>query len=299
MQWARAHHYTQEKDRMHILGFLNDPRYKNAGFFGRIALHRANNIAYEERGIGALLIAGSLPADQVGLAQDIDRKRETMRTALKFVILFIGILLLTGMAFYLFVKSKHPIQPGSIVVETELSSLVSSKASSVSRASGHSLPSRPLRASMRYRRGLVYGPKVFAPEMIFQEYWQWIYPCWSVVTKNICRTVRIPCGARRHFCSRNGGYSFPILCQGILFPVYFDWFYSRWFPISRVTISVNIIKVNIKLEEKQLVFYLINLLNNNFGKLGFLSGVVQTILLTVLTADITYTTSSYQYSIVV
>ena len=95
--------------------------------------------------------------------------------------------------------------------------------------------------------------------------------------------------------------------QGLFYPYSFlgypadlYWLYKRWLPYYFwITVTVNVVKVTIKLRERQAVFYLVNLLNWARGKLQGLSGVVDTVLLTIFTFDIDYTVTTYTYSIIV
>ena len=64
---------------------------------------------------------------------------------------------------------------------------------------------------------------------------------------------------------------------------------------SLVIVTVTVFKVIIKLREKQIALYLVNLLNLRQKEFPGLSGVVDIVLISVFTFDIEYTTATYQY----
>ena len=64
---------------------------------------------------------------------------------------------------------------------------------------------------------------------------------------------------------------------------------------SLVVVTVTLIKVIIKLREKQIALYLVNLLSLKQKEFPGLSGLADIVLITVFTFDIEFTTTTYQY----
>ena len=83
------------------------------------------------------------------------------------------------------------------------------------------------------------------------------------------------------------------------YPFCDEWDFMRFMFCSVVIVTVTVIRVFIRLRERQIVLYLVNMLLP--GRKGFygLSGVVVMVLLTVFTFDIECTSTSYQYSMIV
>jgi hypothetical protein len=84
------------------------------------------------------------------------------------------------------------------------------------------------------------------------------------------------------------------------FPLVYEWMWIKWRPLFLTFIVyISVIKATVKLKEKQIVLYLVNLLGGDQKNRTGLSGVVDMIFLTVFTFDIDYTVTSYQYSILI
>ena len=76
-------------------------------------------------------------------------------------------------------------------------------------------------------------------------------------------------------------------------PVVFKWNFKRWVFFATIVVSVNVVKVIIKLRARQIAVYVIGLMK------GSLSQIFKIMFLTVFTFDIETTTTSYQYRVTV
>jgi hypothetical protein len=87
----------------------------------------------------------------------------------------------------------------------------------------------------------------------------------------------------------------PLLYTTLSYTTFYYWLLIKWLPLRFLHVMyITIIKLTIKLRVRNIVLYLVNLLQplNQKNRVG-LSGVVDTVLLTVFDVDIGYTSMTY------
>ena len=289
-EWIDAHDYSG-KERADLAHLSKYAQRKNFGqSFKRIALHRHNNIRYEETGKGALSMTSAHNSDEqiktmekkdTNEKKDEERKRENLREMARFLLMILLLLLLLWLLFHFL--SNNPTGP---VLSLPLPATVPFK----------SKPTTVVHLTWLPKAGRIKG-------WIQKRVRKFIggYPL--IPTKKNIYRGRNGSNPNNPWPALNYGSAKGSITSNKETPsrsaeIFYIWNYYFWiFPmlvfLSLITIVVTLLKVNIRVSERQIVLYLAGFLKNS------LSQVLDLMVLTIFTVDIDYTTTTFEYTMIV
>jgi hypothetical protein len=248
-------------------------------------IHRKNNHDWLYQSLGFPAMMGT--ADAVKKKYADEKKNDEKKRERVIIVLILAFLLLFFLAFFLCRILKCPCYRCGATF----------KPSAVGTAWGMVFLSAVIQSAlMEWLGGIQDRRLILAPlQALFFKAWQ------SPVKTLI---VSSPGNAALNCASRNdtifnAAPALLFLYIVLSTPLFFNWAFFRLLFLSIVTITITLIKVTIKLREKHLVFYLVNLFGLEQKHHPGLSGVVEIVLLTVFTFDIDCTVTSYQYSMLI